>query len=71
MGFEPQIRRIVQQDDMPGNEHRQTVGCWLCLCLCVYIYVVSICMHVLLPAAACALLAAYERCREPCAHMWV
>ena len=25
MGFEPQIRRIVQQDDMPGNDIRQTL----------------------------------------------
>ncbi|KAJ2685835.1 DEAD-box ATP-dependent RNA helicase, partial [Coemansia spiralis] len=25
MGFEPQIRRIVEQEDMPGVEHRQTL----------------------------------------------
>jgi len=25
MGFEPQIRRIIQQEDMPGVEHRQTM----------------------------------------------
>jgi ATP-dependent RNA helicase DDX3X len=25
MGFEPQIRRIVEQEDMPGKEERQTL----------------------------------------------
>jgi len=25
MGFEPQIRRIVEQDSMPGTGHRQTL----------------------------------------------